>query len=263
MNSHLDSKNFMVLHKEASGKDTEYHDKVTNEKFIPHVVEPTFGLDRSVLITLLDKYTEEEAPTADGKTEKRLVMKFPVELAPVKIAVLPLSKKDELVNPARKLFNDLSAKWNCEFDITQSIGRRYRRQDEIGTPFAVTFDFDSLEDKKVTVIQEPPFVLTWYDQYSSAYKPVLVLGYAENKRLVGLMPLARSLRDGRLTHAGDWQAEYHGWVCDPDFEQDFPVQALIAMKAKYNPKCWHWRWLPPRTQNDWLCSSCFSVDTRK
>ncbi len=138
-------------HKEASGKDTEYHDKVTNEKFIPHVVEPTFGLDRSVLITLLDKYTEEEAPTSDGKTEKRLVMKFPVELAPVKIAVLPLSKKEELVGPAKKLFEDLLSTWNCEFDITQSIGRRYRRQDEIGTPFAVTFDFDSLEDKKVTV----------------------------------------------------------------------------------------------------------------
>jgi len=138
-------------HKQASGKDTEYHDKITNEKFIPHVVEPTFGLDRSVLVTLLDKYAEEEAPTSDGKAETRTVLKLPAALAPIKIAVLPLSKKEELINPARKLFDELSGSWNCEFDITQSIGRRYRRQDEIGTPYAVTFDFDSLEDKKVTV----------------------------------------------------------------------------------------------------------------
>lgn len=138
-------------HQQASGKSAEYMDQLTNDKFIPHVVEPTFGVDRSVLVVLLDAYAEEEAPTAEGDTDTRVVMKFPHYLAPVKIAILPLSKKPELSAEARKIFDTLKGHWPCEYDETQSIGKRYRRQDEIGTPFAVTFDFDSLEDKKVTV----------------------------------------------------------------------------------------------------------------
>ena len=90
----------------------------------------------------------------------------------------------------------------------------------------------TIEDNKVTVIQELPFVLTWYFQYSNAYKPILVLGYNESNQLVGLMPLAISSKDGHLTHAGDWQAEYHGWICHKDIDQDFPIQALIEIKKK-------------------------------
>ncbi len=138
-------------HGKECGKAIEYFDQVKNIRFVPHVIEPTFGLDRSVLVILLDKYAQEEAPTADGKTDTRIVMKFPHYLAPVKIAVLPLSKKDELTGEAKKIFNELKSHWPCEYDETQSIGKRYRRQDEIGTPYAVTFDFDSLEDKKVTI----------------------------------------------------------------------------------------------------------------
>lgn len=138
-------------HQQESGKSTEYFDHDSNKKFIPHVIEPTFGLDRSLLAVLLDKYTEDQAPTADGKMEKRTVLQLPHFLAPIKIAILPLSKKAELTSKAKELFHLLREHWYCEYDETQSIGRRYRRQDEIGTPFAVTYDFDSLVDKKVTV----------------------------------------------------------------------------------------------------------------
>jgi len=138
-------------HQEASGKSTEFFDQQANQKYIPHVIEPTFGVDRSILITLLDKYEEETVESANGKTDTRTVLRFPHALAPIKIAVLPLSKKPELTGEARKVFDLLRKRWSCEFDVTQSIGKRYRRQDEIGTPFAVTFDFDSLEDKQVTV----------------------------------------------------------------------------------------------------------------
>lgn len=141
----------LTKHKEFSGATIEYFDQVKNEKFIPHVVEPTFGLDRSVLVLMIDKYFEEQAPTADGKTESRTVMKFPHYLAPIKIAILPLSKKAELMEGSKKIFDTLRKNWVCEYDETQSIGKRYRRQDEIGTPFPVTFDFDSLNDHQVTI----------------------------------------------------------------------------------------------------------------
>lgn len=141
----------LASHQEGSGKKAEYIDQPNNHRYIPHVVEPTFGVDRSVLVVLLDSYAEEEAPTADGKTDVRTVLKLPHYLAPVKIAVLPLMKKAPLAEEAKKVFDMLKVHWPCEFDVTQSIGKRYRRQDEIGTPFAATFDFDSLDDKKVTV----------------------------------------------------------------------------------------------------------------
>ncbi|MFH1631759.1 MAG: glycine--tRNA ligase [bacterium] len=138
-------------HSEGSGHDLTYTDPESGEKFIPHVIEPSLGVDRTVLAMLVSAYSEEEAPKADGGVDKRVVMKFPYALAPVKIAVLPLSKKPELRNVAMPIVEKLSAKWNVDYDETQSIGRRYRRQDEIGTPYCVTVDFDSLEDHAVTV----------------------------------------------------------------------------------------------------------------
>jgi glycyl-tRNA synthetase len=139
-------------HEKVSGQDLHYTDPETNEKFLPHVIEPTFGIDRMLLVSLLEAYTEEEAPTTkEGETEPRIVMKFPKHLAPIQVAVLPLSKKEELSSVARDLANDLRKYFSVDYDETQSIGKRYRRQDEIGTPFCVTLDFDSVEDKKVTV----------------------------------------------------------------------------------------------------------------
>lgn len=129
----------------------KYKDQVTGKEFVPHVIEPTFGVERTILAVLLSAYTEEGAPTADGKTETRVVMKFPKEIAPVKVAVLPLSNKEELTKEAEKIQEKLQKHFATEYDETQSIGKRYRRQDEIGTPYCVTVDFDSLKDKAVTV----------------------------------------------------------------------------------------------------------------
>ncbi len=139
-------------HEKFSGEDMHYTDPETKEKFIPHVIEPTFGIDRMLLVSLLEAYHEEQAPTAEkGESETRVVMKFPKHLAPIQIAVLPLSKKDELASVARNIANDLRKNFTVDYDETQSIGKRYRRQDEIGTPYCITVDFESLEDKKVTV----------------------------------------------------------------------------------------------------------------
>ncbi len=139
-------------HMENSGQDLRYTDPDdVKNKFLPHVIEPTWGVDRSVLVAMLEAYNEEKAPTADEGEDTRVVMKFPKWLAPVKVAILPLSKKDELAKVAKPLYEELSKKFVCEYDETQSIGKRYRRQDEIGTPYCVTVDFDSLEDKAVTV----------------------------------------------------------------------------------------------------------------
>ena len=133
-------------HQEASGRDMKYTDPEAGEKYVPHVIEPSLGVDRTVLAVLCAAYQEEEV---DG--DKRVVMKLPKDLAPYRIAVLPLSKKPELMEVARPLWDTLSKNWNVDYDVTQSIGKRYRRQDEIGTPYCVTVDFDSLEDKQVTV----------------------------------------------------------------------------------------------------------------
>ena len=139
-------------HMEASGQDLRYTDETTKEKFLPHVIEPTWGVDRSLLVAMLEAYHQEEAPTAEeGENATRVVMKFPAWLAPVKVAVLPLSKKEELSKVAKTIFEKLSKQFVCEYDETQSIGKRYRRQDEIGTPLALTVDFESLKDKKVTL----------------------------------------------------------------------------------------------------------------
>jgi len=133
-------------HMEKSGQDLRYTDPVSGEKILPHVIEPTFGLDRTVLVVLLDAYHEE---TVRG--EKRVVLKFPSWMAPYKAAILPLSNHEDLVGVARPLFSQLRAEIICDYDETQSIGRRYRRQDEIGTPFCVTVDFETLKDRAVTI----------------------------------------------------------------------------------------------------------------
>ncbi len=139
-------------HMEASGRDLTYTDPETNEKFIPHVIEPTWGVDRSVLAVLVSSYAEEEAPTSvTGESDTRVVLRIPHFLAPYKVAVLPLSKKDELNKVAIPIAKKLRKHFTTDYDETQSIGRRYRRQDEIGTPYCVTIDFESLTDKKVTV----------------------------------------------------------------------------------------------------------------
>jgi glycyl-tRNA synthetase len=138
----------LKAHSKASGKDLSYFDPETNERFTPYVIEPAIGLGRLFLAVMDSAYCEEEV-----NGEKRVVLKFKPEIAPVKIAVLPLSKKPELATLARKVYNDLvrSTGYNIEYDETQSIGKRYRRQDEIGTPYCVTVDFESLEDGMVTV----------------------------------------------------------------------------------------------------------------
>lgn len=133
-------------HSKFSGVDLSYFDEKTGERFVPHIMETSVGLNRLVLMFLDQAYQEEEV-----KGETRVVLKFDKRLAPIKVAVLPLSKKEELSKPARELYEKLRESFMTEYDETQSIGKRYRRQDEIGTPFCVTVDFDTLEDKAVTV----------------------------------------------------------------------------------------------------------------
>jgi len=133
-------------HIEYSGKTLTYFDPVENKQIVPYVVEPSLGADRAILVLLCDAYDEEEV---QGDT--RVVLRFKPEIAPIKCAVLPLSKKESLEELARKIYHDLKKYYHMEYDNTGSIGKRYRRQDEIGTPFAITVDFDSLEDNKVTI----------------------------------------------------------------------------------------------------------------
>lgn len=132
-------------HMEHSKDDLSYFDPTTNEKYVPYCIEPSLGADRITLAFLCDAYDEEEVAEGDVRT----VLRFHPVIAPVKIAVLPLSKK--LGDEAQKIHDALSKNWVCEYDETGSIGKRYRRQDEIGTPFCITFDFDSLNDAGVTV----------------------------------------------------------------------------------------------------------------
>jgi len=136
----------LVQHAKHSGKSLSYLDKETNKHIIPYIIEPSAGVDRSFLAFLIDAYKEE---TVGG--EKRVLLQFHHTLAPYKVAILPLSKKEHLATVAKKIHAELRPYWMVNYDDTQSIGRRYRRQDEIGTPFCVTVDFQSLEDKQVTI----------------------------------------------------------------------------------------------------------------
>ena len=141
----------LKTHQNASKQDMSFLDQESGERFIPFVIEPAAGVDRGALTFLLDAYGEDEAPDAKGKLEKRAVLRLDRRLAPVKVAVLPLSRNADLSPKARDLAAALRKRWNCDFDDASAIGRRYRRQDEIGTPYCVTVDFDTLEDQAVTV----------------------------------------------------------------------------------------------------------------
>jgi glycyl-tRNA synthetase len=141
----------LAQHQQHSGEDLTYFEQESGARFLPHVIEPTFGVDRTLLIALLDAYDEEETQDVNGKPYTRVVLRLHPRLAPVKAAVLPLMKKPELVAVADEIAADLSGSLAVEYDETGNIGRRYRRQDEIGTPFCVTIDHDTLTDRAVTV----------------------------------------------------------------------------------------------------------------
>ncbi|TDC46074.1 glycine--tRNA ligase [Actinomadura sp. KC345] len=141
----------LTTHSKASGADLSFFDQESGERYVPYVIEPAAGVDRCTLTFMMDAYAEDEAPNAKGKMEKRAVMRLDRRLAPVKVAVLPLSRNSDLSPKARDLAARLRRNWNVDFDDAGAIGRRYRRQDEIGTPFCVTVDFDTLEDDAVTI----------------------------------------------------------------------------------------------------------------
>lgn len=135
-------------HEKFSGANTKYRDLKTNEEYWPHIIEPTFGVERTLLAVLTESYTEENV----SEDDIRVLMKFPFQLAPIKVSVLPLVKNNkEIVAKSREIYEKLQLKWNCDYDETGTIGKRYRRQDEIGTPFCITVDFDSLDNNEVTV----------------------------------------------------------------------------------------------------------------
>ncbi len=138
-------------HQKFSGRDLSYYDQASDTRYIPYVVEPSGGVDRAALAFLCDALQEDEAPTAQGGLEKRTVLRLDKRLAPMKVAVLPLSRNEQLVPEARRLAALLREHWMLDYDDAGAIGRRYRRQDEVGTPYCVTFDFDSLTDRAVTV----------------------------------------------------------------------------------------------------------------
>ena len=141
----------LSTHTKHSGFDLSYFDQDKGERWVPYVIEPAAGLTRATLAFLLDAYAEDEAPNAKGGVDKRVVLRLDPRLAPVKAAVLPLSRNPDLSPKAKALAAELRSLWNVDFDDAGAIGRRYRRQDEIGTPYCVTVDFDSLDDDAVTV----------------------------------------------------------------------------------------------------------------
>jgi len=136
----------LVQHASFSGKSLTYYDEETKQHIIPYIIEPSAGVDRTALALLCDAYDEEQA---EGET--RVLLHFHPTLAPIKVAVLPLSRRESLVSVAKQIYADLRQHWMVNYDDAQSIGRRYRRQDEIGTPFCVTVDFQSLEDEQATI----------------------------------------------------------------------------------------------------------------
>ena len=138
-------------HQEHSGKDLTYFDDQTKERFLPYVIEPSAGVDRSVLAFLCEAYTEDEAPDDKGNPQKRVLMKLHPKLAPIKAAVFPLVKKDGMPEVAHKIYDDLKNRWNVFYDEKGAVGRRYRRQDEAGTPFCITVDGQTIEDQTVTI----------------------------------------------------------------------------------------------------------------
>jgi len=141
----------LTTHAKHSGNDLSYFDQAAGERWVPYVIEPAGGVNRSMMAFLVDAYSEDEAPNAKGGVDKRTVLKLDRRLAPVKAAVLPLSRNADLSPKARDLAAQLRRSWNVDFDDAGAIGRRYRRQDEVGTPYCITVDFDTLDDLAVTV----------------------------------------------------------------------------------------------------------------
>jgi glycyl-tRNA synthetase len=141
----------LTTHSQHSGTDLVYFDQTTGERYTPYVIEPAAGLSRSLMTFLVDAYAEDEAPNTKGGVDKRVVLRLDPRLAPVKAAVLPLSRNADLSPKARDLATQLRRSWNVDFDDAGAIGKRYRRHDEIGTPYCVTVDFDTLEDHAVTI----------------------------------------------------------------------------------------------------------------
>ncbi len=148
----------LTTHSRESGVDLSYFDQAKGERWTPYVIEPAAGLTRSLMAFLVDAYAEDEAPNTKGGVDIRTVLRLDYRLAPIKAAVLPLSRNEDLSPVARNLAQDLRRNWNIDFDDSGAIGRRYRRQDEIGTPFCVTVDFESLEDQAVTVRERDSMV---------------------------------------------------------------------------------------------------------
>ncbi|WP_149361390.1 glycine--tRNA ligase [Lolliginicoccus suaedae] len=141
----------LSTHAKHSGVDLSYYDQATGTRYTPFVIEPAAGLTRSLMAFLVDAYSEDEAPNSKGGVDTRVVLRLDRRLAPVKAAVLPLSRNADLTPKAKDLAAQLRQHWNVEFDDAGAIGRRYRRQDEIGTPFCITVDFDTLDDQAVTI----------------------------------------------------------------------------------------------------------------
>ena len=171
----------LKAHTAMSGESLSYFDEGTTERIVPYVVEPSAGVDRAVMTFLVDAYREEEAPTASGKMERRVLLRLHPSLAPVKVAVLPLSRNERLVPLAQEVYGKVRSSGAIggvvQYDDAQSIGRRYRRQDEIGTPLCVTVDFDSLEDNAVTIRER--------DSMAQVRVPILDLLNELSRRLAG------------------------------------------------------------------------------
>jgi glycyl-tRNA synthetase len=157
-------------HQKASGKDLSYFDDLIRERYLPHVVEPSAGVDRSMLTVLIDAYHEEQV-----RDEQRVVLKLHPSVAPVQVAILPLSRKEPLMSTAQAIEHELRPFFRTEYDDTQSIGKRYRRQDEIGTPYAVTIDFETANDKSATIRSR--------DEMSQVRVPLAGLKQALQERL--------------------------------------------------------------------------------
>lgn len=138
-------------HSKCSGEDLRYFDEIKRKKYFPYIIEPSLGIERAFLAILTDAFSEDKAPDEHGTLQKRTVLRLAPALSPVKIAVFPLLKKKELIKIAKEIFNQIKEDFSAQYDEIGSVGRRYRRQDEIGTPFCVTVDFETLKDKAVTV----------------------------------------------------------------------------------------------------------------
>ena len=160
----------LAAHQKASGKDLSYFDDIIRERYLPHVVEPSAGVDRSMLTILIDAYHEEQV-----RDEQRVVLKLHPSVAPVQVAILPLSRKEPLMASAQAVEHELRPFFRTEYDDTQSIGKRYRRQDEIGTPYAVTIDFETATDQSATIRSR--------DEMSQVRVPLAGLKQALQERL--------------------------------------------------------------------------------